>query len=109
MVKEFIVKETKYGRDWKKIGEDIDFLDDNKKYRPGLFFSRIKHILLWEERSDPYDHQTKVLDVSRKIFVQDRLFTRLISIRVSPYNEGSFFFILQIFLMKGEISWEKII
>ena len=46
MVKEFIVKETKYGRDWKKIGEDIDFLDDNKKYRPGLFFSRIKHILL---------------------------------------------------------------
>ena len=33
MVREFIVKETKYGRDWKKIGEGIDFLDDNKKYR----------------------------------------------------------------------------
>lgn len=33
MAKEYIVKATKYGRDWKKIGEGIDFLEDNKKYR----------------------------------------------------------------------------
>lgn len=30
MAKEYIVKATKYGRDWKKIGEGIDFLEDNK-------------------------------------------------------------------------------
>ena len=36
MVREFIVKETKYGRDWKKIGEGIDFLDDNKKISTGV-------------------------------------------------------------------------
>lgn len=33
MAKEYIVKATKYGRDWKKIGEGIDFLEDNKIYR----------------------------------------------------------------------------
>lgn len=29
----YIVKTTKYGRDWKKIGEGIDFLEDDKLYR----------------------------------------------------------------------------
>lgn len=33
MAREYIVKSTKYGRDWKKIGEGIEFLEDNKKYR----------------------------------------------------------------------------
>ena len=33
MRREYIVKATKYGRDWKKIGEGVDFLEDNKKYR----------------------------------------------------------------------------
>lgn len=33
MAKKYIVKATKYGRDWKKIGEGIDFLEDNKIYR----------------------------------------------------------------------------
>lgn len=33
MARQYIVKTIKYGRDWKKIGEGIDFLEDNKKYR----------------------------------------------------------------------------
>lgn len=33
MAKDYIVKTTKYGRDWKKIGEGIDFLEDDKLYR----------------------------------------------------------------------------
>lgn len=33
MARKYIVKATKYGRDWKKIGEGIDFLEDNKLYR----------------------------------------------------------------------------
>ena len=33
MAKTYIVKTTKYGRDWKKIGEGIDFLEDDKLYR----------------------------------------------------------------------------
>ena len=33
MARKYIVKATKYGRDWKKIGEGLDFLEDNKKYR----------------------------------------------------------------------------
>ena len=33
MRREYIVKATKYGRDWKKIGEGVDFLEDNKLYR----------------------------------------------------------------------------
>lgn len=33
MVKDYIVKTTKYGKDWKKIGEGIDFLEDDKLYR----------------------------------------------------------------------------
>ena len=33
MAREYIVKTTKYGKDWKKIGEGLDFLEDNKKYR----------------------------------------------------------------------------
>lgn len=33
MAKDYIVKATKYGKDWKKIGEGIDFLEDNKLYR----------------------------------------------------------------------------
>ena len=33
MTREYVVKATKYGRDWKKIGEGVDFLEDNKKYR----------------------------------------------------------------------------
>ena len=33
MRREYIVKATKYGKDWKKIGEGVDFLEDNKKYR----------------------------------------------------------------------------
>lgn len=33
MTREYIVKVTKYGRDWKKIGEGLEFLEDNKKYR----------------------------------------------------------------------------
>ena len=30
MTREYIVKYTNHGRDWKKIGEGIDFLEDNK-------------------------------------------------------------------------------
>lgn len=33
MAKTYIVKTTKYGKDWKKIGEGIDFLEDDKLYR----------------------------------------------------------------------------
>lgn len=33
MAKDYIVKTTKYGKDWKKIGEGIDFLEDDKLYR----------------------------------------------------------------------------
>ena len=33
MRREYIVKATKYGRDWKKIGEGMDFLEDDKVYR----------------------------------------------------------------------------
>ena len=33
MAKDYIVKTTKYGRDWKKSGEGIDFLEDGKLYR----------------------------------------------------------------------------
>ena len=33
MRRAYIVKATKYGRDWKKIGEGVDFLEDNKLYR----------------------------------------------------------------------------
>ena len=33
MARTYIVKTTKYGKDWKKIGEGVDFLEDNKKYR----------------------------------------------------------------------------
>ena len=33
MRREYIVKTTKYGRDWKKIGEGVNFLEDNKLYR----------------------------------------------------------------------------
>ena len=33
MAKQWIVKTTKYGRDWKKIGEGVDFLEDDKLYR----------------------------------------------------------------------------
>ena len=33
MAKDYIVKTTKYGRDWKKIGEGIDFLEDDQLYR----------------------------------------------------------------------------
>ena len=33
MARKYIVKATKYGRDWKKIWEGINFLEDNKKYR----------------------------------------------------------------------------
>ena len=33
MRREYIVKATKYGKDWKKIGEGVDFLEDNKLYR----------------------------------------------------------------------------
>lgn len=33
MKKIYIVKTTKYGRDWKKIGEGVEFLEDDKLYR----------------------------------------------------------------------------
>ena len=33
MAGEYIVKTTKYGKDWKKIGEGLDFLEDDKVYR----------------------------------------------------------------------------
>ena len=33
MAKKYVVKATKYGKDWKKIGEGLEFLDDNVKYR----------------------------------------------------------------------------
>ena len=33
MAKDYVVKTTKYGRDWKKIGEGIDFLEDDKLYQ----------------------------------------------------------------------------
>ena len=33
MAKDYIVSTTKYGRDWKKIGKGMDFLEDNKLYR----------------------------------------------------------------------------
>ena len=33
MKKVYIVKTTKRGRDWKQIGEGLDFLEDNKLYR----------------------------------------------------------------------------
>ena len=33
MARTYIVKTTKYGKDWKKIGEGVDFLEDNKLYR----------------------------------------------------------------------------
>ncbi len=29
----FVVKTTKCGRDWKKIGKGVDFLEDEKLYR----------------------------------------------------------------------------
>lgn len=30
---EYTVKATKYGRDWKKIGKGIDFMEDDKVYQ----------------------------------------------------------------------------
>lgn len=33
MAREYIVKATRYGRDWKKISEGMEFLKDNKLYR----------------------------------------------------------------------------
>ena len=33
MAREYIIKTTKYGREWKKMCEDLNFLEDNKKYR----------------------------------------------------------------------------
>lgn len=36
MAKKYVVKAIKYGKDWKKIGEGLEFLDDNAKYRMEL-------------------------------------------------------------------------
>ena len=33
MSKYYTVKTTKYGRDWKKISEGLEFLEDDKLYR----------------------------------------------------------------------------
>ena len=33
MAREYIVKATKYGKDWKKIGKSIDFIEDDKVYQ----------------------------------------------------------------------------
>ena len=33
MAKEYVVKTTKYGKEWKKIGEGLEFLEDDKLYR----------------------------------------------------------------------------
>ena len=33
MERTYIVKTTKYGKNWKRIGEGLDFLEDNKIYR----------------------------------------------------------------------------
>lgn len=61
MAKEYIVEATKYGRDWKKIGKGMDFLDDNKVYRlqfhaNGLIQAiRVKKAF---ERNEPFRYYT---------------------------------------------------